>query len=132
MIREATRDRAAALRQLEPDFLKLAVLVAEKIIRREISEDPRWLQPIIADALDRLGAAEEVVVRIHPKDLQPLRDAQQSWSDFRGSIHWETDDSLKRGTLICETEFGAIDASLEQRLGTLATSLLEVVYDGDE
>ncbi len=131
-IETACEARAEALKQLEPDFLKLALLLAEKIMRRQISEDPTWLAPVISDALERLSAANEITIRIHPKDYLPLQDLESAWPDYRGKLNWEADDALQRGTLIFETEFGAIDASFEQRLHKLAESLSEVIYHGDE
>jgi len=131
-VSEAVQARTESLAQLETDFLKLSVLLAEKIIRRQIAEDPLWLKPIVEEALERLGAAESITVRIHPKDYLPIRDSELQFSDYRGRLQFEPDEALKRGTMLFETEFGAIDASLEQRLGKLAESLLEVVFEGDE
>ncbi len=131
-VQAAVQARSEALKQQEADFLKLALLLAEKIIRRQITENPSWLRPIVDEALERLSTAEHIVIRIHPKDYQPLQEAELSWTDYRGTLTWEPDETLKQGTLIFETEFGALDASLEQRLGKLAENLLEVTYHGDE
>jgi len=129
-IENASTVRTKAISQLEQDFLKLSLLVAEKIMRKQIKEDPLWVQPLIAEALERLGSAENVIVKLNPEDYAALQNAQEKLN-IKATIAWDMDDSLTPGSCIIDTEYGAIDASFERRLGRIARHLQEVIYSDE-
>lgn len=128
IIREATEARDRSLRLLEEDFLKLSLILAEKIVKEQISLRPDWLRPVVQAALDRLSTVEEIRVQLNAKDYESLVDLQEIVTGSNSTIQWEPDDSLSPGSCYISTEFGTIDASLEQRFSKLADELQDVVY----
>lgn len=126
----AAAQRAAALARLEQDFLKLSIILAEKIVKRTIVHDPTWLKPVIEEAYSKLGTVTECVIRLSPDDYQVIQD-----QDIRVGgagverLVFQPDANLSPGDCVIETDSGTIDASLEKRLGKAAQYLMEVVYD---
>ncbi len=131
LVDQAAADRASALARLEEDFLKLSLILAEKIVRKTIDEDPTWLAAVIEEACKRLGTVDECIIHLNPEDYAVLKA-----EEFRLSgagverITFRPDPSLQPGGCVIETDGGTVDASLEKRLGKLAHHLLEVMYDG--
>lgn len=128
-VEEAVRLRAASLRALEDDFLKLSVFLADKVIRKAVEADISWLKPIIKEALEALGTVDQMVVLLNPVDYALLQNYQQDLSLTRTKLVFEQDPSITQGGCLIESETGLIDARLERRLGKLAHHLMEVLYD---
>jgi flagellar assembly protein FliH len=128
-VEEAVRLRAASLRALEDDFLKLSVFLADKVIRKAVEADISWLKPIIKEALEVLGTVDQMVVLLNPVDYALLQNYQQDLSLTRTKLVFEQDPSITQGGCLIESETGLIDARLERRLGKLAHHLMEVLYD---
>lgn len=128
-VEEAVRLRAASLRALEDDFLKLSVFLADKVIRKAVEADISWLKPIIKEALEVLGTVDQMVVLLNPVDYALLQNYQQGLSLTRTKLVFEQDPSITQGGCLIESETGLIDARLERRLGKLAHHLMEVLYD---
>jgi flagellar assembly protein FliH len=126
---EGVRLRANGLAALEEDFLKLSLLLADKLVRKTIEDDISWLGPIIRDALYSLGTVSEIVVFVSPMDYSLIQEREGSLqAGLRTKIVFQTDPALNQGGCLIESENGLIDARLEQRLGKLGRSLMEVLY----
>ncbi len=129
-VEEAAAQRGRSLALLEEDFLKLAVILAEKIMRREVDSDMTWLQPLIGEALNRMANAEDITIHVSPPDYECVSQGMRAFSHIKSDLHWNCDESMSVGSFFIETEYGAIDGSLEHRLGKLAAALLDVMYNG--
>ena len=128
-IDEAVRRRASGLAALEEDFLKLSLLLADKIVRNTVDDDVSWLGPIIRDSLFALGTVNEIVVYLSPVDYSLIQDHEESLQvGQRTNIIFQVDPSLSQGGCMIESENGLIDARLEERLGKLGKGLMEVLY----
>ncbi len=131
IIVEANEKRIEILRQSEEDFLKLSLHIAEKIIKREISTDRNWLQPTIEWTLNQLAKTENITIRLNEEEYDNLKNFKsQVQAGTKSKINWESDPLLNAGDCIIETESGAIDASIEQRLKAIQEVLEENLYIG--
>lgn len=128
-VETALQDRAAALARLEQDFLKLSLILAEKIVKKAIHEDPAWLRPVIEEAYSRLGAVNECTIRLNPDDYQVIKEEelrlQRTGTEL---VRFQPDPAVSPGGCIIEADTGTIDAGLEKRLGKLARHLMDVLY----
>lgn len=131
IVDQANADRIKSLAMYEEDFLKLGLKIAEKIIKREIDSDPKWMVPIINESLVRLGSVEQISISLNPQDLAKL-DTNEILNDLASDkIKLEADPVLSPGKCIISTETGAIDASLDTRLAQVRAELEEQVYVGE-
>jgi len=129
-VEEAARLRASSLAALEEDFLKLSLLLADKIVRKTIADDTSWLEPIVKDALQALGTVDEIIVYLNPMDYALVKEQEDRLHiATRTKMSFVQDPTLSQGGCMIESENGLIDARLEQRLGKVGKSLMEVLYD---
>ena len=122
----ARETREAALAEVEPDVLRLAVKIAEKIIGREIERSDSTIADIAAAALRLARQSEVVTVRVCPSDIATInkhRDRLQPSGRMR-FIDFEPDPHVKPGGCLIITETGTIDAQLDTQLRVLENALL--------
>jgi flagellar assembly protein FliH len=73
-----TIDELAAMRprlreQAEGDLVRLAVAIARRVVRRELTIDPQAITGLVKAALEQLSAGERIRVRVHPEDEAAVR-----------------------------------------------------------
>ncbi|NII09192.1 flagellar assembly protein FliH [Oleiagrimonas sp. C23AA] len=107
----------------ERDLAGLSALIAERVVRRQISEHPDFLIDIVREAISHLPAATASVrVIVHPDDAAMLRDALGE-ADERG---WRIDEdkSLLPGDCRIVSDASRIDLRTETRLAAMIDALL--------
>ena len=112
---------------VEEQLVRLAMVVARKIVRREMRTDPSHVIGVVRDALGVLPvAARDVRVHLHPDDAELVRrhlkpaEGERAWAVVENPV-------LTRGGCRIETETSRVDASIETRLATLLAAIV-----GDE
>lgn len=95
--------------------LELACELARQVLRRELSVDPKAVQPVIREALGLLVAdTKSAVVRLHPLDLKVLEEVIRT--EFSSlSLTLLADASLTRGGCLIESAGTVVDGTLEKR-----------------
>lgn len=118
-------EREAVLANAEEDLLRLAIAVASRVVRREVSADREVVVRILGDALRRASPLEDVVVRLHPADYRMLREAPGLLAGLSEIRHFELveDRRVGQGGCLIETGSGAIDARLETALEEIERAL---------
>jgi len=124
-----TIDELAAMRprlreQAEADLVKLAVAIARRVVRRELTIDPQAITGLVKAALDQLSAGERIRVRVHPADEAGVRGFLVS-AGRAASVEVAGDEALERGSAILETERGNLDASAETQLAEIERGLTD-------
>lgn len=124
-----TIDELAALRprlreQAELDLVRLAVAIARRVVRRELTVDPQTITGLVKAALEHLSAEERIRVRVHPADEAAVRSSLAA-SGRAPSMEVSGDAALERGSAIFETERGDLDASAETQLAEIERGLTD-------
>lgn len=130
---EAERDRM--LTEARVDVLRLALKVAEKVVKRCVEVNPEVVAEQLAAVLALAARPTEVLVSLHPEDRATVQAAFPALlKQFPNIRHVELADDagLSRGSCVARTRApgdgasggGAIDASLEQQLARIAQLLL--------
>jgi flagellar assembly protein FliH len=129
LINEIETERMQRLTSSEPELIKLAVSIAEKIIGEEIELDPVRQLRIIGEALARVTTANMLTIRIHSDDLQVVQDnlalLQSSFSEPK-PIKVEEDCNITKGSCFIETDQGNLDARIKSQLDRIMAELLKV------
>lgn len=120
----ATRDQFR--KQAEEDVIRLALGVARRILRRELSVDPAALGGMIRVVLDKLDAREVHRVRVSLEDQSAIAQGLESLGLPR-RIEVVPDRSLERGAVLFETTRGTLDASLDTQLDHIERGFLELL-----
>lgn len=114
-----TRDsRRFVIESAEPELVRLAMAIAERIVHEQISIDPNVVVENVRSALTRLVSREVVTLRVNPADLETMRqhrDAIVSVSDIE-QLRIVEDQRVDRGGVVVETDAGTIDAKITTQL----------------
>lgn len=123
--RREAADRAAAT---EPGLRRLAVRIAEKILGRELELKPDAVCDIVRTALEAARTRRDLVVRVHPGDLDAVVRARPRLSEavvHQAGLTFRADPGVPRGGCLVDTEVGTLDARLEVQLAAIERALLE-------
>ena len=124
-----TIDELAAMRprlreQAEGDLVRLAVAIARRVVRRELTIDPQAITGLVKAALEQLSAGEHIRIRVHPEDEAAVRNCLAAVGRA-ASVEVSGDAALERGSAILETERGNLDASAETQLAEIERGLTD-------
>ena len=120
--------REKILRESEDELINLAMLVARKVIIREITQDRSIIAAVVQNALAGLSAREEITVRINPDDYLLItsgRDELLSKELLNERLLLKPDPTVTTGFCLVDTTMGTVDASLDGQMDQIYRSLLE-------
>jgi flagellar assembly protein FliH len=112
----------------EREVLRLALEIARKVIRREVSVDEELILTLVKVALSRLAEQTVMTVRVNPKDYQSIQRHQAAYSPTKGlneGVKLIEDPSISRGGCLIETESGIIDGRIDEQLREIEKGFLE-------
>jgi flagellar assembly protein FliH len=116
------------LRESEEDLLKLAIMVARKVIHQEIATDRLILAKVVSAAIGSASERDEIVIRLNPDDHRVVTAHKNLYlggcSDDR-LMELKSDDSIPPGGCIVDTAMGEIDARTDAQLDEIFRRLLE-------
>ena len=122
-VRELAALRPRLREQAEEDLICLAVAIARRVVRRELTVDPQTITGLVKAALEQLAAGETVRLRVHPDYEAIVRGFLADAG--RGSITIAADAALARGSAVFETTRGDLDASAETQLVEIERGLTD-------
>jgi|SRR5579871_6832073 len=116
--------RARLRREAEADLVRLAVAIAQRILRRELVADPEALHGLILGALEKLHSQEVCRVRVHPAQAALVKACLERVNPTSGA-EIVADPAREPGTVIFETARGNLDASVESQLREIERGLAD-------
>lgn len=112
-------ERTARLEELEPDVVRLALMVAAKILRREV-RDAHLVRELIQNALTKVDGEQVVRVRLNPDDVNRMVNPLIAPPKFEVM----GDPSIGTGGVVIETSRGRVDATFATQFEELARAIL--------
>jgi flagellar assembly protein FliH len=112
----------------EAHLVRLAYAIASKIAMDEIRERPDLVAGIVRRAIEEGQADERIVVRVSAEDkafIEASRERLGRDADAAKRVKLEEDASVASGGCVIETNFGSIDATIEQRVQKLWQAIAE-------
>lgn len=126
LVQELTTARQAWLAQWEQVGLQVAVAIAEKIVRREVSVAPEISATLVRESLQLASGCGEIHIRLNPQDLGSMQSGETMLCDELKKLAPSqilSDPSVSRGGCLVETKFGQIDNRIETQLARIAEEL---------
>ncbi|MDX2013833.1 MAG: FliH/SctL family protein [Myxococcaceae bacterium] len=108
--------------QARSDALEIGVLIARRILERELATSLDPIFALIRGAVRKVGDAREIVVKVSADDHRRLQDSPGS-SLSLGTVTLAIDETLSPGDVVVESEFHGVDARLDTRLDELRREL---------
>lgn len=125
---EFSRAREDMLREASEDLLRLALRIAEHVVKRLPEVDPGVVVAQMDAALELVARPTRLRLAVHPDDVEAAESAVPALASRLGAeahAEVEEDDSLDRGSVVLRTEAGGlVDASLQTQLARMAEALL--------
>lgn len=103
---------------LEGPLAELAVVIAARIVARELKSHPETVLDITKQAVGEVTHSKEARIRVNPFDSELVRVHKDSLLAASGGLrHVEiVDDPTIQGGCVIETEGGSIDARIESMI----------------
>ena len=120
--------RGKIIRESEDELLKLAFMVAKKIVRQEIKHDRRILAQLVSEALREFPEQHDIVVSLNPEDYKVITANRQLFLAGVGDdrqITLKSDETTTLGGCVVESATGVIDARIEAQLDEIYKGLVE-------
>ncbi|MER2561502.1 MAG: FliH/SctL family protein [Myxococcaceae bacterium] len=124
---EALRQEGCRLgEQARSDALEIGVLIARRILERELTTSLDPLFGLIRSAIRKVGDARQIVVKVSVDDHRRLQDAPGSALSL-ANVTVQPDESLGPGDVVIESEQHGVDGRLDTRLDELRRELREAM-----
>lgn len=125
-VQQVQQSRLAWQRHWEEHSLKLALGIAEKVIRQQIAQQPEITLELIREGLELAHGNERITVRLNPADHAALGDRVLKVSQplaQLGKVQILPDPQISAGGCRIDTEFGNVDQRIETQLDRIAQEL---------
>ena len=129
VLEDAKRQKEEILAGAEPEIIRIAVSLAEKLINYQLIMDNDLIISLITGCLESLPGGEEVILRVSPRDEAVcLKKAEYIQGLLRkgADLRIIADEDLKPGSCRVETEESEITYILARELQTLSGKLLQL------
>jgi flagellar assembly protein FliH len=126
LISQIEAARTEIFRSAEKEIIRLAMAIATKITRHEISVQKDVILRVVGEALKKSVDHDNLKIRVNPADyhlLQNRTDQLSSFTDKPGKVVFVEDETIERGGCVIETNLGDVDARIEKQLQTVEAAL---------
>lgn len=128
-LNEAVVERKRIIKDAESEILRLALKVAEQIIKSEVSLHRDVSLNIVTDAISRVSDREQVIVRVNREDIENIKqykDRIGSIVDGIKSLSIIEDSNVEPGGCIIETNLGYVDARISTKIAAIEDAFKKV------
>ena len=115
---------------IAPDIMEISVEIAQKIIKKELQQDPSIILDNIMEILKGLSKEEtKITLRVNPVQVSLLK---AEIPDVMNNVGLEAkvlivpDETIMEGGCMVTTTNGVIDATIETQLSVISEALKEI------
>ena len=119
----------------EKTILELALVVAERILTKQLQQDANDFIPVVKQALKEMSDFKEIQIHVHPNQYEALLEQKDEIDavlqrDTKSFIY--VNEDVKEFTCMIESEKGKIDATISTQLIEMKSKLMELLVSEDE
>jgi len=124
-------ERAQFFTRVEPELVRLAIAIAEKVIGRELELRPDTVVEIVRNAMKRLRERESLRVSLNPRDVDQVKQARDDLvSAVDGVRKLEIiEDRRVDGGCVIESPNGTLDARITTQIDEITNALTNAIPD---
>jgi len=126
VIQDIRHAKQAWLAHWEKSAVHVAAAIAERLIRREITNTPQVTLTLVREALELAAGSSQLRIHMHPGDHETLRPQVETLiAELAplGSTELVPDPEISPGGCRVETRFGTIDQQFEAQLARIEEEL---------
>jgi len=116
--------------QNEAHLIRLVYDIASRIAFDHVQENHESVVQVIKKAIEQAQADEQINVLVSPAQIELVESLKQENSketEFLKQVKFESSDQVSIGSCIVETNYGVVDASVEQRVQKLWSELKQSI-----
>ena len=117
MIRELSEYRTMMYPKVEKEMIEMITGLTKKILQHEINTNEDSVKQMILLAINSVIDKENMTIRIHPSDKAHAEafspELKNLFSEIK-NITFEEHSGIEKGGCVIETNFGTIDARVDQ------------------
>jgi len=128
-LNQAAIERKKIIKDAENEILRLALKVAEQIIKSEVSLHRDVSLNIVSDAINRVSDREQVIIRVNRDDVENIKkykDRISSIVDGIKSLSIVEDEGVEPGGCVVETNLGYVDARISTKIAAIEEAFRKV------
>jgi len=121
--------RDQVIESAEDQLVELSLLVAEKIVQKQIEMDPTIIKSVVEDTLNKISGSDRITFKIHPSDADVFNEFQpylESRLIGVEKISIQQDATIDQGGCIIETDLGFLDVTIREKLNIIAQTFKKV------
>ena len=122
-VEEMALARTRILEGAGSQLAALAVVIARRVIARELSLAPEILEDLVREGLEALAEQEKVRVRVGRGFINAVDGLERTLALRSSEFRVIVEDTLDDYACVVETELGQVDESVEKRLEKLLEAL---------
>lgn len=128
-------EREGFFDRVEPELVRLAVSIAEKILDQELELRPELVVDMVRSAMKRLRDRERLRVSVNPRDFEQVRSARD---DLIGAVDGVRklevveDRRVDPGGCVIESQNGTLDARIRTQVAEITRALEDVIPEGED
>jgi flagellar biosynthesis/type III secretory pathway protein FliH len=106
-------------RYSEKEVVSLAMSIATKIVRHEVTINKNVILNVLKKALQKIADYDKIKIRVNPSDLRFLKTQNHQFSHLTDKVEnivFEEDEAILPGGCLIETNSGDIDARIEKQI----------------
>lgn len=111
----------------EPELVRLALHIADRIIDAQIDADSELVRRVVRQSLEQAGDRESITLLVNPEDFERIQsyvpDLQDSFPDIE-AISVQPDARVDPGGCMVQTRLGVIDARIARQKALLRQAVL--------
>lgn len=127
LLAAAEAAKGEIFRANERFLVDLIYRMGKMVMLRELSTDKEYVRRLASELIERVGVRENIKVHISPEDKETLlmlkEELEQSFGGLK-NLTVEASPQVNGGGCFIETEYNAIDASVETQLQGIREALL--------
>lgn len=118
LIDMARVERHKIIEGAEPEIIKLAMGIAERILHKAVEVDRDVVVAITKSAIGELVDRESITVRVNPIDLERMKQHRDSMLALGETKHMRVieDQRVDPGGVVVETDAGTLDAKISTQV----------------
>jgi len=125
-------ERSEFFARIEPELVRLAVSIAEKVVQRELELRPETVLDLIRSGMKRVRDREVLRVSVNPRDVERVKEARDdlvSAVDGVRKLEVIEDRRVDPGGCVIESPNGTLDARISTQLDEISRVLADLMPD---
>ncbi|MDA7951176.1 MAG: hypothetical protein MPJ24_06775 [Pirellulaceae bacterium] len=127
VVQQLQNEKFNWFRKWQENAIHLAVEIAKRVIRKELTNDPGISYLLIKEALELAAGSQKIRVFLHPADYKALGDSVNELIVQLGIVvtaEIASDPTVTAGGCRIQTDFGEIDQQIESQLKRIEKELI--------